>query len=112
MPAPFAVSDATFPRLVEQAPGLTLVDVWAAWCPPCLLLAPVIDRIATVYAERVRVATLNVDEGTETARRLGIRAIPTLLLWEHGRVIDSMDGAAPQAVIEAFLDAHLRPRAA
>jgi len=112
MPAPSAVSDATFPRLVEQAPGLTLVDVWAPWCPPCLLLAPVIDRIATVYAERVRVATLNVDEGTETARRLGIRAIPTLLLWEHGRVIDSMDGAAPQAVVEAFLDRHLPPRAA
>jgi len=108
MPAPFAVSDATFPRLVDQAPGLTLVDVWAPWCPPCPVLAPVIDRVATVYAERARVATLNVDEGTETARRLGIRAIPTLLLWEHGRVIDSI-GAAPQAVVEAFLDAHLQP---
>lgn len=112
MSRPLAVSDANFSDLVERAPGLTLVDVWAPWCAPCLLFAPVVARVAATYAARVQVATLNVDEGTETARRLGIRAIPTLLLFEQGRVIDAMDGAAPQAVVEAFLDAHLQSTAA
>lgn len=112
MPAPFAVSDETFSQLVEQTPGLTLLDVWAPWCPPCYLLAPIIDHIATVYAEHLQVAKLNVDEGMATARRFGIRAIPALLLFRNGEVIDLMDGAVPQAAVEAFLDAHVSPRAA
>jgi thioredoxin 1 len=107
-----ALTDATFPDAVERSSGLTLVDFWAPWCPPCLLPSPVVQRVSRAYAGRVRVATLNVDDNAATMARLGVRSIPTLLLSEHGEVVASLVGAVPQARVEALLDAHLAPRAA
>ena len=106
------ITDATFEDALERSPGLTLVDLWAPWCPPCLLLAPAIDRIARAYEGRVRVAKLNVDESRAAMERHGVRSIPTLLLFENGEPVASLVGAVPQARIEALLEAHLAPRAA
>lgn len=106
------LTDASFPAAVERSPGLTLVDFWAPWCPPCLLIAPVVARIAHAYAGRVRVGKVNVDANRETMARFGVRSIPTLLLFENGEVVASLVGAAPQARVEALLDSHLTPRAA
>lgn len=62
MPDSLTLTDATFPDAVEQSSGLTLVNFWAPWSPPCILLAPVVDRDSRVYADRVQVAMLNVDD--------------------------------------------------
>ncbi|NUO62365.1 MAG: thioredoxin [Gemmatimonadaceae bacterium] len=112
MPEYLTLTDSTFSDAVERAPGLTLVDFWAPWCPPCLLLAPTVERVSRTYAGRVRIAKLDVDTNQATMTRYGVRSIPTLLLFQGGEVVASLVGAVPQARIEALLDAHLAPRAA
>lgn len=105
------LTDSTFLAAVEQSPGLILVHLWAPWCPPCLLLGPVVERIARAYAGRARVGKTNVDANPATMMRYGVRSIPTLLLFEDGELVASLVGAVPQARVEALLDSHL-PRAA
>lgn len=100
MTGPIEVTDASFATEVLQSLLPVLVDCWAPWCPPCLVLAPVIEGLATRLIGTVKVGKLNVDENPETAGRLGIRSIPTLLLFRDGRVIGEMVGAAPRAEIE------------
>jgi len=98
---PFHLTDATFDA--ETAGGVVLVDMWAAWCGPCLRIAPVIDQIATDYAGKVRVGKLNTDENPWTAGRFGVESIPTLLVFKDGDLVDRIIGAVPRAEIEGVL---------
>ena len=75
---PVKVTDANFAAEVERSPLLVLLDMWAPWCRPCVMLAPVIEELAAEMAGRVRVAKLNVDENPATAARFGVQSIPTL----------------------------------
>lgn len=93
-------------REVLQAPGLVLVDLWAQWCPPCRKMGPVIDELARVTDGRVTVGKLDVDQHPAVAERYGVRSIPTLLLFRHGRLVDRRVGAVPLDELQAFLDAH------
>lgn len=96
---PVIVSDATFASLVEGAPMPVLLDMWAAWCGPCQLVAPVIDELASTMAGRVRIGKLNVDENPATAARFGVRSIPTLLVFKHGQEVDRIVGVQPKPEI-------------
>ena len=98
---PVQVSDATFTQDVLQSELPVLLDCWAPWCGPCRMMAPVMDALAAALAGSVKVAKLNVDENPEAATRLGIRSIPTLLLFKNSQILDQMIGAAPAAKIEA-----------
>lgn len=91
---------------VEESPIPVLVDFTAAWCPPCRALAPTIDGLAADLAGRVKVVTVDVDAEPELAERYGVQAMPTLLLLDHGRVLEQRIGAAPRATIEAFVLPH------
>jgi thioredoxin 1 len=93
-------------REVLQAPGLVLVDLWAQWCPPCRKMGPVIDELARVTDGRVTVGKLDVDQHPAVAERYGVRSIPTLLLFHHGKLVDRRVGAVPLDELQAFLDAH------
>lgn len=106
------LTDATFAEAVARSPGFVLVDFWAPWCPPCLLISPVVDRVSRAYADRLRVAKVNADDNQALMAYFGIRSIPTLLLFEEGEVVASLVGAVPQARVEALLDSHLPPKAA
>jgi thioredoxin 1 len=105
---PFAVSDATFQRDVLESDVPVLVDLWAPWCGPCHMIAPVVDKIAHDYAGRLKVAKLNVDDNPHTAGAYHVQGIPTLLIFKNGRVADRIVGAAPEPLLRGKVDAALR----
>ena len=102
-----AVTDATFRSEVLSSPLPVLLDCWAPWCGPCRTVAPVLDQLASDYAGRIRIAKLNVDENPGTASQYGIRSIPTMILFDHGREVDKLVGALPRAEIERRIQALL-----
>jgi len=96
---PVTVTDTNFASEVAQSPLPVLLDMWAAWCGPCRMIAPVIEQLATELAGRVRVGKLNVDENPQTAARFGVQSIPTMLVIKDGREIDRLVGALPKQEI-------------
>jgi thioredoxin 1 len=107
MPNVTAVTDATFESDVLKADAPVLVDFWAPWCGPCRMVGPVVEKLAELYAGRVRVVKLNVDENPVTAQTFGIRSIPTVALFSGGEVVDGVLGAAPLPFFRDMLDKHL-----
>jgi len=101
---PVTVTDATFSSEVERSPLPVLVDMWAPWCRPCHMIAPVIDQLASEMAGRVRFAKLNVDENPATAARFDARSIPTLLVFKGGQEVDRLVGVQPKAEIARRLE--------
>ena len=81
-----------------------LVDFWATWCGPCRMIAPIVEEIATQYADKVIVAKVDVDEQGELAQRYRIMNIPTLLLFKQGEIVDKAIGARPKAALEQMLN--------
>src|SRR3954447_12843743 len=101
---PLTVTDATFSAEVEGSPLPVLVDMWAPWCGPCRMIAPVIDELASDMAGRVRFTKLNVDENSATAARFNARSIPTLLVLKGGREVDRIVGVQPKSEIVRRLE--------
>ena len=108
---PVTVSDATFAAEVERSPLPVLVDMWAPWCGPCHMVAPIVDQVATELAGRLKVAKMNVDDNPATSSRFGVRSIPTLLVFKDGREVDRIVGVQPKPAILSRLERHLAPAA-
>lgn len=106
-----AVTDADVSARILDAEGPVLVDVWAAWCTPCLTLKPVIDRLGESYRDRVTVLTLDADTNVETVTRYDVRSLPTVLLFDRGALIERSTGAQSYGSYAAMLDRHLAARA-
>lgn len=96
---PVIVTDATFASEVERSTLPVLLDLWAPWCAPCRMIAPVLEQLATEMAGRLRIAKLNVDENQATAGRFNVRSIPTLLILKSGREVDRLVGVLPKSEI-------------
>ncbi len=105
-------TDDNWKKEVSEAEGPVLVDFWAEWCPPCRMIAPTIEALATTYAGRVKVGKLNVDDNPEVSEAFAIRSIPTLLLLRNGEVVDQQVGAVPQSRMVTMLEAQLEPEEA
>ncbi len=104
MAQPFEVTDDTFEAEVLQSEEPTLVDFWAEWCGPCRLIAPVVTEIADEYEHLVKVAKMDVDTNPDTPTRLGIRGIPTLILFKDGAEVKRFVGFRPkEAMVEELL---------
>ncbi len=105
-------TDATFRQDVLESPLPVLVDFTAAWCPPCVMIAPVLDRIATDEADRLRIVSLDVDSNPVRTLEYEVLGMPTLALFVDGEVVARFMGAKPRTAIIRELEPHLRPRVA
>lgn len=98
------LTDDTFEKEVVQSPEPVLVDFWAPWCGPCRMLAPVIEELAKEYTGKVRIAKINTDEHPNAASRFKISAIPTLLFFKGGKVVEQLVGVHSKAEIKKTID--------
>jgi thioredoxin len=104
--SPRTVTDGSFAREVLQVKGRpVLVDCWAPWCGPCRTIAPILDRLASKSDGRYVIAKLNTDENRRTAGKYQIDAIPALLIFKNGQLVDRLVGVQPENVIAGRLAA-------
>ena len=97
---PINITDQTFERDVLQTTGRpVLVDCWAPWCPPCRMIAPLLDQLAAESNGSYRIAKVNVDENPQISSRFQISSIPTMLIFKDGKLIDRLIGAQPKQAI-------------
>jgi len=97
------VNDDNFEAEILKSELPALVDFWASWCGPCRAIAPVVAELAEEFAGKVKVAKLNVDESPDVPGKFGIRAIPTLMMFKDGEVVDQITGAVSKSHIETAL---------
>ena len=98
------VDDGSFESDVLKAEGPVLVDFWAEWCGPCKMIAPTLEELAKDMAGKVIVAKLNIDENPETARRYGVRGIPTMMMFKNGQVAATKIGALPKNALYQWVE--------
>lgn len=100
----------TFDAVVVEASRstLVLVDFWAGWCQPCQMLMPILDKLATAYQGKLRVAKVDTDAEQELALRFGVRSLPTVKLFVDAEMVDGFMGVQPEGVIRGILDQWVR----
>jgi thioredoxin 1 len=100
-------NDDSFDADVLQSDKPVLLDLWAEWCGPCKMIAPLLDEAAEEFADRLTVAKLNIDENPVTPPKYGIRSIPTLMLFKDGAVHAQKIGAMSKSQLAEFLETNL-----
>jgi thioredoxin 1 len=98
------LGDTNFETEVLQSEVPVLVDFWASWCRPCLMIAPYVEALADEFAGRVKVGKVNLDEAQATVRRFGVTSIPTLILFKNGKAVDQIVGAVPKENIQSLIE--------
>ena len=101
------VSDQSFESEVIKSTLPVLVDLWAPWCSPCRMVAPVVEKLAEKYNGKFKFCRLNVDENPKTAARYGVMSIPTLMFFKGGKAVDTVIGAVSEQALQPKIDALL-----
>jgi len=107
MNKPITIDDGKFDQTVLQSDEPVLVDFWAPWCRPCLMVAPILDELAEEYSGRISIARIDIDQNPKTAARYNIMSIPTLLLFKKGEPVSHIVGFRPKEELRQNLDAAL-----
>ncbi|MEI8003504.1 MAG: thioredoxin [Methanothrix sp.] len=103
---PVVVTDATIDAAASQYP-VFILDCWAQWCGPCRTIGPIIEQLATEMKGKAVFGKLNVDENMQTANKYNISAIPTLMIFKNGKLIDKLVGAYPKPALTAKIQKFL-----
>jgi len=101
------ITEETFEAEVLQSQQPVLVDYWAEWCGPCKVIAPLLDAAAREYADRLKIAMVDIDKNQTIPARYGIRGVPTLMIFKNGDVIATKVGALSMPQLTAFIDSNL-----
>ena len=101
------ITDQNFAAEVLQSDKPAIIDFWAEWCGPCRQIAPIIAELAAEYGDRVKIVKMDIDQSPNTPGQYGIRAIPTILAFKNGQVVQQIQGARPKADFQKMVDALL-----
>lgn len=101
------ITDQNFEDDVLKSTLPVLVDLWAPWCGPCRMIAPVVEKLAQKYDQRFKFCRLNVDQNPQTAANYQVMSIPTLIFFKDGKVADRVVGAVPESALEPKIEALL-----
>ena len=104
---PIQVTDGNLDAVVAKY-DTVVVDCWAVWCGPCLMIAPVLEELAKEMKGKVVFAKLNVDENQNTAMKYQIMSIPTLLVFKNGKLVDRIIGAMPKPILKAKIETYMK----
>lgn len=109
----FNVTLTNFDKLVlERSQSVpVIVDFWAAWCAPCQILMPMLARLAHEYQGKFVLAKVNTDQERELAQNYGIRNLPTVKIFRHGKVVEEFMGAQPESVVRTHIERHIEKKA-
>ena len=98
-------TDANFDSEVTNSETPVLVDFWAEWCGPCRMLAPTIDELAEEYKGKIKVGKVDTDANRNTAMKFSISAIPTVIIFKKGQIVQKLSGLRPKRKFKTVLDA-------
>ena len=100
------LNDSNFNEFTNE--GISLVDVWAPWCGPCKTIGPVIDKLSSDYKDsEIKFGKLNADDNSEIVRNLGVRNIPTILIYKNGEIVDRTVGMVSEGQLKELIDNQL-----
>ena len=102
-----AITDTDFDSEVLNAKGVVLVDFWAEWCGPCRQMLPILEEISKEMGDKVKICKVNVDESPDKAAELGIRSIPSIILYKDGKQVDVKVGLNPKSAMVSWIESNL-----
>jgi thioredoxin 1 len=97
------VTDSQWESAVLESDVPVFIDFWAEWCAPCRAIAPIVKELAAQYGDKVKIVKMDIDANPQTPGNYGVRAIPTVLAFQGGQVVEQLQGARPKSDFEAMV---------